>query len=116
MLRSYQRHFGYLRRKLIEDLQLGHRIFVFQHPAARSAVQVRPILNLLRDHGPNTLLFVTDGRGEAPGTVRQLDDDLYQGFIRRLAPGTDVLSFELPPWISVCANTYRLWRESGRGG
>ena len=116
VLRTWERHFGFLRRKFLEDLADGHKIFVFQHPAARSAVQVRAILNLLRSHGPNTLLFVTDGAGHPAGTVEQIEEDLFHGTVTKLAPFEDVLRFDLPSWISVCANTYRLWRESGRGG
>jgi hypothetical protein len=115
VLQTYYRHLGFLRRKFVEDLQDGRRIFVFQHPAARSAVQVRAILNLLRSHGPNTLLFVTDDRTAPPGTVEQIEEDLLHGTVEALAPVSDAGQFHLPSWISVCANAYRLWRESGRG-
>ena len=116
VVQKFQVHFGFLRRRFVEDLSSGNKIFVFQHPAARSVVQVRALLNLLRSHGPNTLLFVTDDASLAAGSVEQIEEDLFHGSVTRLAPMQDVLLFDLPPWISVCANAYRLWRESGRGG
>ncbi len=111
----FARSVGFLRRKLLEDLESGHKIFVFQHPAATTVAHVWPILNVLRSYGPNSLLFVTDGGPHAPGSVEQLDDDLYHGFVTRLAPIYEAALLDLPSWTSVCANTYRLWRESGRG-
>ena len=115
VLRIFYRHLSFLRRKFVEDLESCHKIFVFQHPVIRSVAQVRPILNILRSYGKNTLLFATDNSGQPPGSVEQLDEDLFHGRMLRLPPGRDNLAFNLPSWISICANTYRLWRESGRG-
>ncbi len=116
ILRKFTRHLTFLRARFLENLAKGNRIFVFHHPAAQSAAKARPILNLLRSHGPNVLLYVTDDGEDAPGAVHQLEDDLFQGRVGRFAPVQNAVRFDLPPWISVCANAYRLWRESGRGG
>lgn len=115
VVQIFERHFAFLRRRFVEDLASGQKIFVFQHPAARSVVQVRAILNLLRSHGPNALLFVTDDGSLPTGAVEQIEEDLFHGVLARLAPAQDVLRFDLASWVSVCANAYRLWRESGRG-
>jgi hypothetical protein len=104
-----------LRRTFIENVQTGRKIFVFQHPAARTMAHIRPIINLLRSHGSNALLFVTESGRQPPGAVEQLDEDLFQGWVQHLAPLHEVQAVELPSWISICANTYRLWRESGGG-
>lgn len=116
VLSIFYRNLGFLRRKFVEDLKLGGKIFVYQFPSARSVAQIRPILTLLRSHGPNTLLYVTDDHRQPPGTVEQLDDDLLHGYVEKLAPTFEVTLLELPPWIAVCANAYRLWRLSGHGG
>jgi hypothetical protein len=112
---KFAKHLAFLRRKMLEDVVSGHKIFVFQHPGAPTLAHIWPILNVLRSHGPNTLLFVTDQGPHAPGTVEQIDDDLFHGFVGRLAPQHEMKLLDLPAWIGVCANTYRLWRESGRG-
>ena len=111
----FTRNLAFLRRKMLEDIASGHKIFVFQHPSAKTVAHIRPILNVLRSHGPNTLLFLTDDGPHAPGSVEQIDDDLYHGFVTQLAPVYDAKRYDYPGWISVLANTYRLWRESGRG-
>jgi len=115
VVKTFHRHLGFLRRTLLEDLAAGRKIFVFQHPVIRSVAQIRPILNLLRSHGPNTLLFVVATKERPAGSVEQVEEDLLQGWTTRLAPGEDALNFDLPCWVSICANAYRLWRESGRG-
>jgi hypothetical protein len=100
---------------LLEDLATGHKIFVFQHPDAKSIAYVRPILNILRSYGPNTLLFVTEDPAQPSGSVHQLELDLFHGYIAALAPVDRVPELDVASWISICANTYRLWRESGQG-
>jgi hypothetical protein len=115
VIATFTRSLDFLRRKLVEDLAGGHKIFVFQHPEARSIAHVRPILNLLRSYGPNTLLFVTANDGHAAGSVEQLAPDLFHGWVNHLAPVYNVRQLDLPSWIQVCANTYRLWREAGHG-
>ncbi len=116
VLRKFSRHLTFLRQHFLDHLSKGNRIFVFQHPAAQTAAMARPILNLLRSYGPNVLLFVSDLGEHAPGALLQLESDLFQGHVRQLAPAQNAQSFDLSPWISLCANAYRLWRESGRGG
>ncbi len=115
VLRTFYSSLGFRRRMLLEDLASGCKIFVFQHPDAKSVAYVRPILNILRDYGPNTLLFVTQDPDQPSGSVHQLDVDLFQGHVAAFAPPDRVPELDLPSWISVCANTYRLWRESGQG-
>jgi hypothetical protein len=115
VLRTFYISLGFRRRMLLEDLASGRKIFVFQHPDAKSIAYVRPILNILRDYGPNTLLFVTEDPDQPSGAVHQLDVDLFQGYIAGFAPADRVPELDVPSWISVCANTYRLWRESGQG-
>jgi len=116
VLQAVLRNLTFQRRKLLEDLRLGHKIFVFQNTGTSSLAQAWPLINMLRSHGPNTLLFVTEDRSHPPGTVEQIEPDLLHGHVQRLAPAHDVDSLILEPWIRLCANAYRLWRESGRGG
>jgi len=102
-------------RKFLETLQSGAKIFVFQHPRAATLAQMRPFLTLLRAHGPNSLLFISEDAASAAGTVTQLEPDLFHGHIPRFAPSYNVPGFQFDPWVSILANTYRMWRESGGG-
>jgi hypothetical protein len=113
VLALFDRNIRFLRRKFLEDLREGGKIFVFQHPEARTVEHARPFLNLLRSHGPNILLFVTEGGDQRAGTVEYLEPDLLHGVIGRLAPYHDVTGLDVRPWIHICANAYRLCREAG---
>lgn len=111
VLAVFTRSLGFLRRKFMEDVRGGGKIFVFQHPEARSVSHVRPFLNLLRSHGPNSLLFVTESTAQA-GAVEMLEPDLLHGWIPALAPVYEVTRADVASWIEICANAYRLWRET----
>ena len=115
LLPLMHQRFKFLREKLFQDLADGQKIALFNFPGTRSANQMRPLLNLLRGFGPNVLLFVTDDGAEAPGTVRLLESDLMQGWIGELGRERAGLRLDLPGWVSICANAYRLWRQAGHG-
>ncbi len=104
------------RRRFLEVLETGQKLFVYQRREHMTEAHALPVLNLLRSHGPNALLFVTADRSLPCGSVDRLAVDLYRGNIDRLAPTDRATELHLPAWISICANAYRLWREAGLGG
>jgi hypothetical protein len=103
------------RRRLLGVLESGENLFVFQRQEKMTVAHALPLLTVLRSYGPNALLFVNQGGEEPSGSVDQLGAHLFRGNIDKLAPVHDVGVFQLTPWISICANAYRLWRESGHG-
>jgi len=104
------------RRRFLEVLESGEKLFVYQRPEHDSAAHVLPILNMLRSHGDNALLFVAVNRDRPPGSVDRLSADLYRGNLARVPPTGWSDDTDFRAWISLCANAYRLWRETGRGG
>lgn len=104
------------RRRLLEVLETGQNLFVFQRPGHMTEAHALPILTLLRSYGPNALLFVTGDTEKPCGSVDQIGPHLFRGNIDKLAPIGDARLFNLPAWISICAVAYRLWRETGHGG
>jgi hypothetical protein len=108
-------HLTFLRRNFLEKLQSGQYLFVIHDRGCRAPAQVLPILHALRAHGPNALLFVTEEREAAPGGVTQLARDLFHGVTDLLPPMHMPERIRVPVWLSLCANAYRMWRESGLG-
>ena len=104
------------RRRLLEVLETGQNLFVFQRQEPMTEAHALPILTLLRSYGPNALLFVTQTAEKPSGSVDLIRAHLFRGNIERLAPASDARLFHLLPWISICANAYRMWRETGHGG
>jgi hypothetical protein len=125
LVAKFAPHLAFLRRQFQGVLEDGSRIFVHHRPGLRSQAEVMPLLNLLRSHGPNVLLYVTEDFLAPDGTpvptmpagsVVQERADLFHGYIDEFAPLYDAARLNLPAWLSVCANTYRMWREQGGGG
>lgn len=99
----------FLRRKLLEDLEAGEKIWVWKSAATLDADQVQPLLNALRTLGPNTLLWVVEGdERHRPGTIQRLDRDLIKGYIERFAPYDNAPDIRPASWFEVCQRTYDL--------
>jgi len=103
------------RRRMMEVLETGQNLFVFQQQEHMTEAHALPILTLLRSYGPNALLFVTQDVDKPSGSVDLIGQHLFRGNIDHLAHASDARGFKLLPWISICANAYRLWRETGHG-
>jgi hypothetical protein len=116
MLEQYVQRLRFQRRRFLEVLESGQNLFVFQREAHMTEAHALPLLTMLRSYGPNALLFVTMEPDAPSGSVDLLGAHLYRGNIEKLAPVQDARQFELASWVSICANAYRLWRETGHGG
>jgi hypothetical protein len=107
-------HLKFLRRKFLEQLAAGTSIFTLHHPACATEAQARPFLHALRHWGPTALLFVTPDT-LPPGSVHQLAPDLFHAHTDRIMRVDHPDDINVPAWLSICANAYRLWREAGLG-
>ena len=94
---------NFLRRKLLDDLATGAKIWVWKSAATRQRDQVQPLLDMLRSFGPNTLLWVTESENEhQPGTIEVLEPDLIRGYVTRFAPYEAVADIDIASWFEVC--------------
>ena len=101
------RHLAFLQRQFAEVLREASRIFVLHHPGLHDRARARPILNRLRGHGDNALLYVTEHPTAPPGTVVVEQSHLFHGYIDRLVPMNEASKINLGAWVSLCANAYR---------
>ncbi|HEY0425076.1 MAG TPA: glycosyltransferase family 61 protein [Rhodopila sp.] len=94
---------GFLRRKLLEDLETGEKTWVWKSQATTTRDQLQPLLAALRALGPNTLLWVTEADAtHAAGTIEPLERDFVKGYIERFAPYEAVTDIDFRSWIEVC--------------
>ncbi len=115
VLRRFQRILQFLQQKFCEALIDAGKIYVFQHPNISSPAAAAALLNSLRDHGPNVLLFICSDGAEPSGTVHQLRRDLQVGWVNRGSGTGQAPRLDLAGWLSVCANAYHLHQASHGG-
>jgi hypothetical protein len=98
-----------LRRKLLEELEFGDKIFVCKRNTPISEQEILPLHAALNRFGRNTLLWVTPGDEQhPPGGVDRILPGLLRGYIDRFAPGENAHDFSLGPWLSICINAAEL--------
>jgi len=97
------RRVPFLIRRLTEDLESGHKIFVRHELGRGSDSGTYALLPALRRWGPNTLLYVkVSDAAHPPGTVERREPGLLVGYIERFAPGENAHDFLTPQWLAIC--------------
>jgi hypothetical protein len=105
------RKFTFLRRKFVEDLKLGEKIFTLsrsEHMTEPEALAVFCALNL---HARNTLLWTVWGDPSRAGRVEQLQPGFLLGHLGETDPVTVYGSVDA--WLSVMVNAWTLKKRSG---
>jgi hypothetical protein len=99
----------FLRRKMLEDLAAGEKIWVWRQFGMTDRAQLQPLLTALRGLGPNILFWVVAADDDHPaGTVERLEPDLIKGYVERLAPYSNATDIRPVSWFEVCEKTYNL--------
>jgi len=90
-LRQQVTRIGYLKRKIVEDLREGRKIFVYK--SSLSGIEdemARRMHAALERYGPNMLLIVQKaGKNQTGGSVRLLADRIMVGYVNTLYDGPD---------------------------
>jgi hypothetical protein len=101
----------FLRRKFIEELDNGEKIFIFKSGTAVPDAEILPLFMALNRKTPNTLLWVVrEEPGHPSGTVEVLMDGLLKGYIDRFAPVDNAHDFSFDAWIRLCVHGFLLNR------
>lgn len=99
----------FLRRKFLEELDAGEKIFVFKRVVPVPESEILPLFLALNRNGPNTLLWVVpEEPGHPAGTVEILMDGLLKGYVDRFAPSDNAHDFSFEAWIRLCAHAFLL--------
>jgi len=117
--RFYRRWLAHLRAKLIADLEMGEKIFVYGNAVRLLDDQIGKLFTLIRGYGPSALLCVRPADVTHPdGMVEVLEPGLYVAYLGRFAAfeAGEQPSFEA--WRRICETTYRMsrqWASNGAG-
>jgi capsular polysaccharide biosynthesis protein len=105
------RRLAFLRRKMLEDLITGEKIWVWREFGMRDPARLQPLLNALRALGPNILFWVVSAdEDHEPGIVECLEPDFIKGYVERLAPYENATDIRPLSWFEACENAYDLCR------
>jgi hypothetical protein len=97
----------FLIRKLIEDLEGGHKIFVYHSMSEVEPGDIQELASAIRKYGTSTLLWVNLADTEnAVGSVKCEADGLLIGHVDRFAPGEDAHDLSLDAWTAMCKNAW----------
>jgi hypothetical protein len=101
----------FLRRKFVEELDAGEKIFVFKRATPVPESEILPLFLALNRRRPNTLLWVVpEEPGRPSGTVEVLMNGLLKAYIDRFAPGDNAHEFSFEAWVRICAHALLLNR------
>jgi hypothetical protein len=94
---------AFLKRKLMEDIGNGEKIFVLKRTPALRPEEVLPIYTILNELGCNWLLWMVPAdAAHPPGTVEMLLPGLLRGYMDRFAPSENAHELSMPVWTAVC--------------
>jgi hypothetical protein len=102
---------GFLKRKFLEDVTNGEKIFVIKRLDPLRPEEVLPIYVALNEPRRNRLLWVVPADATHPsGTVEVLLPGLLRGYVDRFAPYENAPDLSLSAWLAVCEAA---WRAAG---
>lgn len=74
---------GFLRRKMLDDLAVGEKIWVWRELGMTDPARLQPLVNVLRSFGPNILLWVVEADDDHPPGHRRASGRRFHQGIRR---------------------------------
>ncbi len=117
MFASACRRLRYLRRKLIEDLGGGTKIFVYKLTFRDlTDAELGRIHAAIRRYGDNTLLYARYAdQAHADGTVEAAAPGLLVGYLDHFGVARDETPLPLPinSWATICRRAYAIWCAGG---
>ncbi len=106
------RNLQFLRSKLVEDLQQGHKLLLYKRAAPLASAELDRLLTLLRGYGPTRLLVVEEADAtHPPGTAERVGAHLLRGRVSRFAPPDNATDIATRSWLRMARAAHRLWRD-----
>jgi hypothetical protein len=107
---------SFLKRKLIEDLEAGEKIFVYKMAERNlTRAELDRLFRAIRRYGDGTLLYVRLADANHPsGSAEVLYPGLIVGYVSQfnLGPNGRQRPLDIAAWRSVCSKAYELYRAT----
>ena len=107
---QHLRRMQYLRRKLIDDLGSGEKVFIYKSNHGVSDGDARAIFRAIRKYGGQSALLCVRLQDEShpPGALLTLEDGLFVGYIDRFS----TIDINVDVWVELCKGTLSKWQKS----
>ncbi len=106
LVRAERRKVAFLRRKFLEDLAEGHKVYVCADRFGQPREAALPPFLALNRHGPRAMLWITTAKDRPVGTVEEMFPGLMVGYIDGFM--ADGVPRALDGWLTVLCNAYLL--------
>jgi tetratricopeptide (TPR) repeat protein len=113
LLPKMQKRLQFLKRRLLEDLAQGEKMFVYKSIGGIKDEEMAAISDALRAYGNPRILFVKEaGSVEQPGEVTKILPNAYLGFVGRFGHHGGNWNIDFPSWLDLCRNAARVMAAS----
>ncbi len=103
LLAKERQRLAFLRRKMLEDLRSGEKVFVRRAEAAANEDEMHGLAADLAAHGPNTLLWVREPDEAHPDcAVVQAQPGLLVGFLKPRPNNPHRFEVDRNAWVKLC--------------
>ena len=111
VLERERQRLPFLRSKLLQDLQEGHKLLVFKRDMPLSHGEITRLLAAIAQHGPSELLLVQAADPAHPeGTAERARPGLIRGYVARFAPAGNADDIAVASWVAMARAAHRVWR------
>jgi hypothetical protein len=118
MLAKMLTRLAVLKDKLIEDLTMGEKIFVYKgYTNKLSLAEMRALVKAIRKYGPGTLFCVQPPERPAQdNTVQTIESGLIVGYLGKLTIDPLAARDYFDDWVSLCRKAYALVGQQRSNG
>lgn len=97
---------GFLKRKFLQDLAEGRKVFVYVDQHGLALHEVLPLFLALNRHGPRRMLWLSEaGRFSQPGAVEEILPGLFFGTLGIFDPPLVSGHISVGGWMTALCNT-----------
>jgi pentatricopeptide repeat protein len=112
MLQRSLKRITFLRKKLVQDLSEGNKIFVYR--TREDSLDLSQVLRLkaaMRQFGPNNLLYIKiAGSANPVGSVRLVAADLCFGYVKKFSTEPNAVLY-MDGWESIFRQAASIWPD-----
>ncbi|WP_395494951.1 acyl carrier protein [Acetobacter sp. KSO5] len=102
----------FMKSQFLRELELGRKVWIWKSSVPSSLSNIKKLRDILKEYGPNKLLWVQTADNEhPPGTVDQIEADLWCGYIKKPSEHWKGHWSEDADWFELLKNALQIYPE-----